>query len=75
MLPLSSPITRCRSCRGVGFVPTCIRAAVQDPKPHVSLAWVLGDCTEALQQAIDACSLDEAGHGEPDRGLMLQQQV
>ncbi len=48
---------------------------VQDPQPHVSLAWALGDCTQTLQHASDEFSLSEAQQGTAVGGLTWQHQV
>ena len=48
---------------------------MQDPQPHLSLAWALGDCTQTLQHAIDEFSLSEAQQGTAASGLVWQHQV
>ena len=50
-------------------------AVLQDPQPHVSLAWAMGDCAQTLQHAIDDLSLGKAPESAVARRLAWQQQV
>ena len=50
-------------------------AELQDPQPHVSLAWAPGDCTQAMQHAVEDFSLSEAQQGPVAKDLAWQQQV
>ena len=54
---------------------TQISGATQDPRPHVSLAWAVGDCTQTLQHAVDEFNNSEAQQDGPGTGLAWHHQV
>ena len=63
-----------RACLDECWISTHL-AEVQDPRPHVSVAWALGDCTDELNAMISQIHAEGESGGVAGQGLRWSSQV